>query len=107
MTERDAVLYFSYSGATKDMMHTLNVAETRGAKIILITRFPNAPGARLADVVLQCGSNESPLQLGSVPARLAQMYLLDVIFSELCLRNMEKARTSRRSIAEALREKHV
>ena len=107
MTEKDAVLYFSYSGATKDMMHTLSAAEAHGASIVLITRFPNAPGARLADVVLQCGSNESPLQLGSVPERIAQMYLLDVLFSELCLRNMEKARTSRRSIADALRDKHV
>ena len=89
------------------MMHTLSAAEAHGASIVLITRFPNAPGARLADVVLQCGSNESPLQLGSVPARIAQMYLLDVLFSELCLRNMEKARTSRRSIADALRDKHV
>ena len=58
MTEKDAVLYFSYSGATKDMMHTLSAAEAHGASIVLITRFPNAPGARLADVVLQCGSNE-------------------------------------------------
>ena len=107
MTGKDAILYFSYSGATKDMIHTLNVAGGNGVKIVLITRFPNAPGARLADVVLQCGSNESPLQLGSVPARIAQMYLLDVLFSELCLRNMEKPRTSRRNIALALKEKHL
>ena len=107
MTKKDAVLYFSYSGATKDMAHTLSVARGNGAKVVLITRFPNAPGARFADVVLQCGSNESPLQLGSVPARIAQMYLLDVLFSELCLRNMEKPRTSRRNIALALKEKHL
>ena len=107
MTEKDAILYFSYSGATKDMIHTLSVAGANGVKSILITRFPNAPGAKMADVVLQCGSNESPLQLGSVPARIAQMYLVDVLFSEICLRNMEKARASRRSIADALREKHV
>ena len=107
MTEKDAILYFSYSGATKDMIHTLSVAGANGVKSILITRFPNAPGAKMADVVLQCGSNESPLQLGSVPARIAQMYLVDVLFSEICLRNMEKARASRRNIAEALREKHV
>lgn len=107
MTEKDAILYFSYSGATKDMMQTLSVARGNGVKIILITRFPNAPGAQLADVVLRCGSNESPLQLGSVPARLAQMYLLDVLFSEFCLRDMEKSRASRRNIAVALKDKHL
>ena len=107
MTEKDAVLYFSYSGATKDMMHTLSAAEAHGASIVLITRFPNAPGARLADVVLQCGSNESPLQLGSVAARISQMYLLDVLFSEVCLRNLDDCRQARMAIAEALTDKHL
>lgn len=107
MTERDVILYFSYSGATTDMMHTLSVARSRGAAVILITRFPNAPGAKLADVVLQCGSNESPLQLGSVAARISQMYLLDVLFSELCLRNLDDCRQARIAIAEALTDKHL
>lgn len=107
MTERDAILYFSYSGATTDMMHTLSIVRDRGAKVILITRYPNAPGARLADVVLQCGSNESPLQLGSVAARISQMYLLDVLFSEICLRNLDACRKARLAIAEALADKHL
>ena len=107
MTERDAILYFSYSGATTDMIHTLSVARNRGAAVILITRFPNAPGAKLADVVLQCGSNESPLQLGSVAARISQMYLLDVLFSEVCLRNLDDCRQARMAIAEALTDKHL
>ncbi len=107
MTKEDVLLYFSYSGATKDMMHTLKLARDRGAKVILITRYPNAPGAQLADVVLQCGSNESPLQLGSVAARVAQMYLLDVLFSEVCLRNLDECREARRRIAEALTNKHL
>ena len=107
MTEKDAILYFSYSGATTDMMHTLSIARERGAGVILITRFPNAPGAKLADVVLQCGSNESPLQLGSVAARISQMYLLDVLFSEVCLRNLDDCRRARLAIAEALTDKHL
>ena len=89
------------------MMHTLSIARERGAGIILITRFPNAPGAKLADVVLQCGSNESPLQLGSVAARISQMYLLDVLFSEVCLRNLDDCRRARLAIAEALTDKHL
>ena len=75
--------------------------------MVLITRFPNAPGAKLADVVLQCGSNESPLQLGSVAARISQMYLLDVLFSEVCLRNLDDCRQARMAIAEALTDKHL
>lgn len=107
MEQDDAVLYFSYSGATKDMMHTLGLARGRGAKVILITHYPNSPGAKYADVILQCGTNESPLQMGSVPAKISQLFLLDVLFSEVCRRNLNKCRDSRSLIADALAEKHL
>jgi len=107
MDKTDAILYFSYSGATTDMMDTLSLAHERGVKTILITRFPNSPGAAIADVVLQCGADENPLQLGSVGARVAQMFLLDVLFSELCRRNMDECRDARTQIAEAMVSKHL
>lgn len=103
----DVVLYFSYSGATRDMQETLNIVRQRGAKTVLITRFPNSPGAAKSDVVLQCGANESPLQLGSVAARISQLYLLDVLFSEVCRRNLDACRESRSRVADALADKHV
>lgn len=107
MDENDALLFFSYSGATREMSETLNVARSRGARVILITRFPRSPGAALADVVLCCGSNESPLQLSSVPAKIAQLFLMDVLFSAFCRRDMERCRESRARVAEALAEKHL
>ncbi len=107
MDPDDVILSFSYSGATRDMVETLNLARDRKAKTILITRFPKSPGAALADVVLQCGANESPLQLGSVPARIAQIYLMDVLFSELCRLNLDQCRQSRSRIADALTDKHL
>ena len=103
----DVIFFFSYSGATRDMMETFQIAKKRGVKLILVTRFPKAPGASLADVVLQCGANESPLQLGSVGARIAQLFLLDVLFSELCRRNLDACRESRTRIADALSDKHL
>lgn len=107
MGERDAVLFFSYSGATRDMVETLQVARERGARIILITRFPKSPGGALADVVLRCGANESPLQIGSVAAKLAQLFLLDVLFAEFCRRAPGQCEESRERIAAALAEKHL
>ena len=56
MKPDDLILFFSYSGATKDMMDTLKAAGAAGVKIILVTRFPKAPGAALADLTLPCGS---------------------------------------------------
>ena len=89
------------------MLDTLKSVRERGAKVILVTRFPNSPGAALADIVLQCGANENPLQSGSIPARIAQMYLVDVLFSEFTRKNLESAKDSRNRIARALSAKHV
>ena len=103
----DVLLFFSYSGSTKAMMNTMKIASQSRMRIILITRFPNSPGADFADVVLQCGSNENPLQGGSVPARIAQLYLLDVLVSELTRRNMDHCRMFRSRMADALADEHL
>ena len=103
----DVVFFFSYSGSTKAMMNTLKLASQRNARIILVTRFPNAPGVSYADVVLQCGSNQNPLQIGSITARIAQLYLLDVLFSEYSRRDIEASRSFRARIADALADQHL
>ena len=107
MEPTDSILFYSYSGSTLAMLDTLKTAKERGARIILVTRFPNSPGAALADIVLQCGANENPLQSGSVPARIAQMYLTDILFSEYTRKNLDEAKESRNRIAQALAAKHV
>lgn len=107
LTEKDAILYFSYSGTTTGLMDVLRVAKHRKIPVLLVTRFPKSPGANQSDIVLQCGSSESPLQLGSVPARVAQLYLMDVLFSEVCRRDLEGCKNRRAQVADALAEKHV
>ena len=107
MESTDVLFFFSYSGSTRDLLEITAIAQARGAKVILVTRFPNSPGAELADFVLQCGANESPMQSGSIAARIAQMYLLDVLFSEFSRKDMETALDYRRRIAEALKSKHM
>ena len=107
MGPRDVILFISYSGATKDLIDTMTTARERGVKTLLVTRFLKSPGAQLAELVLLCGSNESPLQLGSIPAKIAQLFLMDVIFSEFCRRDLEAAHASRERVAAALESKHL
>jgi len=103
----DVVVFFSYSGSTKELMEIMTVAKNCGAKVILVTRFSKSPGAAQADVVLQCGSDEGPLQLGSMPAKMAQLFVLDVLFHEYTRRDPERTRRSQERIAEALAERHL
>lgn len=103
----DVVVFFSYSGSTKELMENMHLARDRRVKVILITRFSKSPGAAMADVVLQCGSDEGPLQLGSMPAKMAQLFVVDVLFHEFCRRDPECARRSHEYIADALAERHL
>lgn len=101
------ILLFSYSGATTAGLQILELAKQRNIGTILVTRFPKSPAAKLADVVLRCGSNEGPFQFGSVPAKVAQLVLMDAVFQEYCLRNREQCEENIESIASALSGMHV
>ena len=106
--EQDSIiLLFSYSGATTNGLQVLEVAKQRGIKTILITRFPKSPAAKLADVVLRCGSNEGPFQLGSVAAKIAQLVVVDMLFQEYFSRNREICEENIQSIASALSDMHI
>ncbi len=107
LTSRDVLLFFSYSGSTKDIVDVMARAQARKAKTVLCTRFEKSPGTAHADVVLLCGSNEGPLQLGSVQARIAQLFVIDVLFNELCRRMGQTAQQNRESVANALADKHI
>lgn len=107
MGEGDVILFFSYSGSTRDLQDILGIARKRNVKVILVSRFPKSPGGQLADVVLQCGANESPLQAGSATARIAQLVVLEVLFRHLYDSDPQQAEACREIIAEAVSQKHL
>lgn len=107
LDEKDAILYFSYSGATRAACDLLPLAKDNGVKIILVTRYRLSPAALYADVSLVCGADESPMQLGSVEARISQLYLIYVLFDGLCRGQPERAALNREKILHAQSLKHV
>lgn len=102
MGPEDVILFVSYSGATRDMMDTLRTARAGGVKIILITHYADAPGAALADVVLLCGARESPLDSGSIPVKVAVLYVAEVLVLRYTLDNQELTALSRDRTSHAL-----
>ena len=101
----DVILFVSYSGSTHDMMDTLSVAKKAGAKIILITHYPDAPGTALADVVLLCGALESPLDGGSIPVKVAALFVAESLLLRYLLDNQELARIARSKTSLAMTAK--
>lgn len=101
----DVILFFSYSGSTRDMLDVLRPAKNGGAHIILITHFFNSPAALLSDVVLLCGATESPLQSGSIAARIGQLFIIDYLFHSYCIQNQEVCARASEATAQATARK--
>ena len=107
LSEEDVVLYFSYSGATHEVLEAAEIIRSRGARLILVTRFLNSPASAYADAVLLCGPNEQPLQFGSTDAIIAQLYVVEVLLSEFTRRSPEETERCRQSVGKALTQKCV
>ncbi len=107
MTESEVAVLISYSGSTKDTIEVAKVAKERGAKIIAITRFAKSPLTSYADITLLCGANEGPLQGGSLTAKIAQLYLLDLLYMEYFKRTNDKSRRNKELTANAVVEKMI
>lgn len=107
MDPEDVLLYFSYSGATVEMMSNVKLAKSQGNITILVTQFPKAPGSLLADIILQCGAKESPLQSGSICGKMAYLYILDVLMAEYTRQDLSQSMACKRRIADALADKHL
>lgn len=107
MSENDLVILFSYSGATTDGILVLGQAKKRGIRCILITRYSKSPAAKLADVVLCCGSNEGPYLSASVASSIAQLMIIDFLHREYVHRHQVECEQNRLKIAAALAEIHI
>ncbi|MGN0168032.1 MAG: MurR/RpiR family transcriptional regulator, partial [Acetatifactor sp.] len=90
-TEKDLVFLISYSGSTKDNIHTARLAKERGAMVACISHFQKSPLTACCDAVLLCGSKEGPLNRGSMSAKSAQLYLIDLLYQSYYERNPEES----------------
>ena len=89
MEKGDVAVIFSYSGATKDIVEIAKQAKESGASIISITRFQKSALTEYTDILLLCGANVGSLQQGSTSAEIAQLFLVDIMYTEYYRRHYE------------------
>lgn len=104
-TQEDLVFLISYSGATKDIVYVADILSEVGAKVVAITRFLKSPLTSHVDGILLCGSNEGPLEGGSLGAKLSQLYIIDILFKEYYRRNLGVSMENNQKTSKAVVEK--
>jgi len=105
MEINEVAVGFSYSGSTKDTLEAIRIAKEAGAKTICITRFAKSPITQYADVVLLVGSKEGPLQGGALSTKMAQLYMIDILYTEFFRRKSELSKFNKEKTSAAISNK--
>lgn len=104
--KEDVAVAFSYSGSTRDVIETMKYARENHAKTICVTRFSGSPLTAYADVsLLYGGANEGPFQGGLLSAKIAQLYLLDVLYTEFFKKNYNICDYNKKRTSQAIASK--
>lgn len=82
-------IIFSYSGETSEMIKCSNVLSEKNSKIISVTGFLNSSVAKKSDLLLQVAPIENIIRTGALGSRMAQLNIVDLIYSTYILRNYE------------------
>jgi DNA-binding MurR/RpiR family transcriptional regulator len=80
LTEQDVAFGISYSGKTKDIIHSLSIAKENGASIITLTKFGSNPVSDLADIKLFTSSLEKSIRSGAMSSRISQLNVIDILY---------------------------
>ncbi|MDI3310333.1 MAG: MurR/RpiR family transcriptional regulator [Thermoanaerobacterium sp.] len=101
----DVAIGISFSGSTKDTVETCRLAKEAGAKIICITNYARSPITSNADIVLLTSARETPLRSGALTSKIAQLHLLDILYTAVAIRLKDKAIQNINKTAKAVLDK--
>ena len=106
ITKEDVCIGFSHSGSTKDTVDSIRLAKQNGAFTIAVTDIVKSPITEVSDLVLLTSSAEDPLQGGSLRSKIAQVHMLDLLYTGVALRlgdaAVELTKKTARSVVEKL-----
>ncbi|MDO7906845.1 MurR/RpiR family transcriptional regulator [Paenibacillus sp. JX-17] len=98
----DVAFGISVSGSTLDTNDMLMKAKQNGATIIAITNYAKSPITAIADIVLLTAGKETPLEGGSIGAKLSQLFIIDLICESLARRHSDRTKVMKEKTARAV-----
>jgi len=83
MEPGDVIFAISHSGETAEILETVDIARARGLRIISLTENHPSSLRRASDVSLTYIAEETPLETGSIASKMAQFFLVDLVYTEV------------------------
>lgn len=83
MEKGDLLVAISHSGETDEIIKTVQLAKQNGVDIISITKKKESSLKIISDIHLEYFSEETLLETGSISSKLAQIFLIDLIYTQV------------------------
>jgi DNA-binding MurR/RpiR family transcriptional regulator len=103
--ENSVVIAISLTGSTKDIVDTVKIAKEKKSSVIVLTNYVKSPLTKYADYILLTSVKESPLDSGSLVAKITQLYLIDLICTGITMKNYEQAEKVKMEVSENIGSK--
>lgn len=107
MQEGDVVVGISHSGYSKEVIQALNIAKKNSATTIAITHNLRSPITHAADYVLINGNRQGQLQGDSMGTKIAQLFVLDLIYTLIVQATEETATKTKQKTVNVILEQRV
>ncbi len=97
----------SHSGASKDIIEALEISRACGATTISITNYGKPPITEVSDIVLYTKSEETKHSILAMSSRIAQLAILDSIYTYIVINSKDKAKREIFNTEYALQSKKI
>lgn len=103
----DVAIVISHSGSTTDVLAVLRILKEKGTSIICVTNFAKSPLSKEADIALYTLSEETDFRSEALASRIAQLSLIDALYTNLMISRGDEGKDSLRDMREAMSQKRL
>ena len=107
LKKNDVAIGISHSGYSQETAHTLKIAKKNGAVTVALTHSLRSPITEHADFVLVNGNKQGKLQGDSIGTKIAQLFVLDLIYTLLVQAEQERAVKTKQKTLDVILEQRI
>lgn len=107
MNSDDVVIGISHSGYSKETTQALSIAKKNGATTVALTHNLRSPITQVSDYVLINGHRQGQLQGDSIGTKIAQLFVLDLIYALLVQAEEENSIEMKQKTVNVILEQRI
>jgi len=105
LSSGDLAIIVSYSGESGEILEIAKSLKQNGTKIICITRFLKSALTAYSDITLLNGVEKRLFDVYTVPLKISELFILDILHEEYFRRTKEDSTKNRDIVLKALAKK--